>query len=57
MKIEFELNRFEGDNPFQLKGDWWFNLGIGCQKTEFHHEYNWVFDIAFGFCTLYIRWK
>lgn len=49
MKIEFELNR--------LEGDWWFNLGIGCQKTEFHHEYNWVFDIAFGFCTLYIRWK
>jgi hypothetical protein len=48
MKIEFLLNR--------LEGDWWFDLGISCQKTDFHPNKKMVFTIALGFATVYIRW-
>lgn len=47
MKIEFMLNKIEGD--------WWFDLGISCQKTSYH-EKGWVFSIALGIATIYIRW-
>ena len=48
MKIEFVLNR--------LEGDWWFDLGISCQKIEYHNCKKMVFAIALGFATVYIRW-
>ena len=49
MKAEFTFHTF-GD------GTWWFDLGVSCQKTEYHHKYNMVFTIALGVCSIYIRW-
>jgi hypothetical protein len=47
MQIEFELNRCTY---------WWFDLGISFQKTEFHPSKKWVFTLALGLVTLYVRW-
>lgn len=48
MKIEAVLNK--------LDSDWWFDLGISLQKTEFHPGSKYVFAIALGIATVYIRW-
>jgi len=39
-----------------LEGDWWFDLGISCQKTNYHHNKKMVFTIALGIMSIYIRW-
>jgi hypothetical protein len=39
-----------------LGDDWWFELGIGCQRTEYHYNKKMVFVIALGIATIYIRW-
>ena len=48
MMIECTLNK--------LEGDWWFELGMGCCKTEFHPNKKYVFTIALAIATIYIRW-
>jgi hypothetical protein len=39
-----------------LEGDWWFDLGINCQRTEYHPNKKMVFAIALGIATIYLRW-
>jgi hypothetical protein len=48
MKIEIEWNK--------LDKDWWFDLGIGYSKTEYHPRYKRVFTVALGIATVYFRW-
>jgi len=48
MKIEISLNK--------LENTWWFDLGIGVQKTEYHNDKNYVILIALAFFSVYIRW-
>ena len=54
MRIECMLNNLDED---WMNGDWWFDLGISYQKTEYHHQYRKVFTIALVFFSIYIRWK
>lgn len=49
MKLEIMLNRFD-DN------EWWFDLGISCQKIEYPPNKKWVFTAALIFFTVYLRW-
>lgn len=49
MNIEFSLNTFDNE-------EWWFDLGISCQKTEYYHNKKMVFAIGLGIATIYIRW-
>lgn len=49
MKIEIYKNK--------LDGDWWFDLGISCQKTDYNPRYKMVFIIALAFFSISIRWK
>lgn len=52
MKIEFEWHTF-GD------GEWWFDLGISYQTTEYYPYYpekKHVFTIALALASIYIRW-
>lgn len=48
MIIEFNLNR--------LEGDWWFELGISIEKTEYHPSKKMVLTIALAFASVYVRW-
>lgn len=48
MKFEFGLNKCEGD--------WWFDLGISYQHTQYYPGMKRVFAIALGLATIYIRW-
>ena len=48
MKIEISWN--------SLEGTWWFDLGVSCQQTEYHHNKKMVITIALGFATIYLRW-
>ena len=48
MKVEIVWNN--------IGGSWWFDLGISCQQTEYHHNKKMVFAIALGLVTIYIRW-
>ncbi len=48
MIIEFMLNR--------LEGDWWFELGISIEKTEYHPNKKMVLTIALAFASVYVRW-
>jgi hypothetical protein len=48
MNIEISWNH--------LGGSWWFELGIGCQTTEYHHNKKMVFTISLGIATIYVRW-
>jgi hypothetical protein len=50
MIIEIGFNCLDGDN-------WWFDIGISCQKTENHPTKKMVFAIALAIATIYIRWK
>jgi len=34
---------------------WWFDLGISFQRSQYRQK-NWVFTLALGFMTLYLRW-
>ena len=47
--MEFEIAFNSLDN------EWWFDLGISIQKTNFHHKYNYVCTISLGFISLYFR--
>ena len=49
MKMEVTLNTLDNKN-------WWFDLGISYQTTEFHPEKNHVFTIALVFFSIYVRW-
>ena len=49
MKIEFTLNTFHD-------GDWWIDLGISYQKTDFHPTHRRLFTVGLLITTLYIRW-
>lgn len=49
MNVEFTLNRLGG-------GQWWFDLGISYQRTQYHTKRERLFAIGFGIATLYIRW-
>ena len=49
MKLEVSTNTLDGK-------DWWFDLGVSCQKTNFHPDKTWLFSIALGFFTVYFRW-
>lgn len=40
-----------------LENQWWFELGLGYSKTEYHSKYNKVITIALILFTIYIRWK
>ena len=47
MKVEIRLN--------ELENDWWFELGVCFQKTEFHPTTRYVFTIGIMFFNIYIR--
>jgi hypothetical protein len=49
MNIELTLNTL--DNK-----EWWFDLGISCQKTNYHHQKKYVFTISLVFFSVYVRW-
>jgi hypothetical protein len=46
LTIEFGWHTF-GD------GEWWFELGVSCQKAMIKRM---VFTIALGIFSIYIRW-
>jgi hypothetical protein len=48
MKIEASLNTFDCK-------EWWFDLGISCQKSHGNNT-KMVFCIALGFFSICIRW-
>jgi hypothetical protein len=49
MSIEILWNKY-------TEGDWWFELGIGYSKTEYHPRYKRVFTVALGIASVYFRW-
>jgi hypothetical protein len=48
MTLEFAVNRIDKE--------YWFDLGISYQRTEYHHNYGQVITIALGLASIYIRW-
>ena len=50
MNIELTLNTL--DNK-----EWWFDLGISCQKTDYHPQKKYVFTISLVFFSVYVRWQ
>jgi hypothetical protein len=47
MKLEITLN--------EIENSWWFDLGISFQKTEFHHNKDYVFTLSIVFFSIYLR--
>ncbi len=50
MKIECNWNRIEYDD------EWWFDIGVCYQKTQYHYKYIRVLTLSFIIFSLYIRW-
>ena len=48
MNIEVSLNTL-GDN------DWWFDLGISIDKTEYHPTHRYVLTLGLAFFSIYFR--
>lgn len=50
-RVGFEVSKNEIEN------EWWFDLGISFQKTNFHHEFKSVLTISIILISIYVRFK
>lgn len=48
MKIELNWNC--------LEGTWWYSVGIGLSKTEYHPKYKNVLTVELLIASIYVRW-
>lgn len=48
MKVEIEWN--------EIENNWWFDLGLSYQKTQYHRQYENVVTVGLGIFSIYVRW-